>query len=95
MSWLTRIKGNLLNKIRKRIPKKDLEVVEKTRLDRKIENKETPKRIKVVKEKIKEKLPEEVKKQAIEKKKFSVYSKKRKRLRLKKNQKKKESGSKN
>ena len=43
MSWLTRIEGNLLNKIRKRIPKKDLEVVEKTRLDRKIENKETPK----------------------------------------------------
>ena len=77
MSWLTRIKGNLLNKIRKRIPKKDLEVVEKTRLDRKIENKETPKRIKVVKEKIKEKLPEEVKKQAIEKKTYFVLYKKK------------------
>jgi len=77
MSWLTRIKGNLLNKIRKRIPKKDLEVVEKTRLDRKIENKEAPKRIKVVKEKIKEKLPEEVKKQAIEKKKFFGLFKKK------------------
>ena len=77
MSWLTRIKGNLLNKIRKRIPKKDLEVVEKTRLDRKIENKEIPKRIKVVKEKIKEKLPEEVEKQAIEKKTFfGLYKKK-------------------
>ena len=73
MSWLTRIKSNLLNKI----PKKDLEVVEKTRLDRKIENKEIPKRIKVVKEKIKEKLPEEVEKQAIEKKTFFGLFKKK------------------
>ena len=77
MSWLTRIKGNLLNKIRKRIPKKDLEVVEKTRLDKKIENKEAPKKIKVVKEEIKEKLPEEVKKQAIEKKTFFGLFKKK------------------
>ena len=77
MGWLTRIKDNLLNKIKKKIPKKDLEVVEKTRLDRKIENKEIPKKIKVVKEKIKEKFPEEVKKQAIEKKTFFGLFKKK------------------
>ena len=77
MGWLTRIKDNLLNKIKKKIPKKDLEVVEKIRLDRKIENKETPKKIKVEKEKIKEKLPEEVKKQAIEKKTFFGLFKKK------------------
>ena len=41
MGWLTRIKDSLLSKIKKKIPKKDLESVEKTRQEKKIEtNKE-------------------------------------------------------
>ena len=36
MSWLTRIKDSLLSKIKKKIPKKDLESVEKTRQEKKI-----------------------------------------------------------
>ena len=33
MAWLTRIKNSLLSKIRKKIPKKDLQSVEKARQD--------------------------------------------------------------
>ncbi|PPR38170.1 MAG: Signal recognition particle receptor FtsY [Alphaproteobacteria bacterium MarineAlpha6_Bin4] len=36
MGWLTRIKDSLLSKIKKKIPKKDLESVEKSRLEKKI-----------------------------------------------------------
>jgi len=36
MGWLTRIKDSLLSKIKKKIPKKDLESVEKTRQEKKI-----------------------------------------------------------
>ena len=37
MGWLTRIKDSLLSKIKKKIPKKDLESIEKTRQEKKIE----------------------------------------------------------
>ncbi len=40
MGWLTRIKDSLLSKIKKKIPKKDLESIEKTRQEKKIEKKE-------------------------------------------------------
>ena len=43
MAWLTRIKNSLLSKIRKKIPKKDLESVEKTRQEKKIKKIETNK----------------------------------------------------
>ena len=43
MVWLTRIKHSLLSKIRKKIPKKDLESVEKTRQEKKIKKIETNK----------------------------------------------------
>ena len=36
MGWLTRIEDSLLSKIRKKIPKKDLESVEKTRQEKEI-----------------------------------------------------------
>ena len=36
MGWLTRIKDSLLNKIKKKIPKKDFDSVEKTRQEKKI-----------------------------------------------------------
>ena len=34
MGWLTRIKDSLLSKIKKKIPKKDLESIEKTKIGR-------------------------------------------------------------
>ena len=37
MGWLTRIKDSLLSKIKIKIPKKDLESVDKTRQEKKIE----------------------------------------------------------
>ena len=40
MGWLSRIKGSLLSKIKKKIPKKDLESVEKTREEKNIKGKE-------------------------------------------------------
>ena len=43
MAWLTRIKDSLLSKIGKKIPKKDLEFVEKTRQEKKIKKIETNK----------------------------------------------------
>ena len=56
MGWLTRIKDSLLSKIRKKIPKKDLESAEKVRKEKKIKKKE------VVKEKIID--PKEIKKES-------------------------------
>jgi len=43
MGWLTRIKDNLLSKIKKKIPTKDLEIIEKTRQEKKIKKIETNK----------------------------------------------------
>ena len=40
MGWLNRIKDSLLSKIKKEIPKKDLESVEKIREEKKIKIKE-------------------------------------------------------
>ena len=39
MAWLTRIKDSLLKKIKKKIPKKDIESAEKTRLEKKTKSK--------------------------------------------------------
>ena len=55
MGWLTRIKDSLLSKIKKKIPKKDLESVEKSRQEAKVKKidinkKETPKTNKIVAE---------------------------------------------
>ena len=41
MGWLTRIEDSLLSKIRKKIPKKDLESVEKTRQEKEIKKAKT------------------------------------------------------
>ena len=52
MGWLTRIKDSLLSKIKKKIPKKDLESVEKTRKEKKeiIIKEETVQKIEVKEE---------------------------------------------
>ena len=53
MGWLTRIKDSLLSKIKKKIPKKDLESVEKTRQEKKIEtNKEEILKTKKIEEEV-------------------------------------------
>ena len=62
MGWLTRIKDSLLSKIKKKIPKKDLESVEKSRQEAKVKKidinkKETPKTNKIVAEVNEEKEP--------------------------------------
>ena len=62
MGWLTRIKDSLLSKIKKKIPKKDLESVEKSRQEAKVKKvdinkKEAPKTNKIVAEVNKEKEP--------------------------------------
>ena len=44
MGWLNRIKDSLLSKIKKEIPKKDLESVEKIREEKKIKIKEIAKK---------------------------------------------------
>jgi len=44
MGWLTRIKDSLLNKIKKKIPTKDLESIEKTRQEKKVKKIETNKK---------------------------------------------------
>ena len=59
MSWLTRIKDSLLNKIKKKIPKKDIEDIEKKRIEKKFEKKETPKKIEIEAEKTKVISPKE------------------------------------
>ena len=44
MGWLTRIKDSLLSKIKKKIPTKDLESIEKTRQEKKVKKIETNKK---------------------------------------------------
>ena len=44
MGWLTRIKDSLLSKIKKKIPTKDLESIEKTRQEKKVKKIETTKK---------------------------------------------------
>ena len=44
MGWLTRIKDSLLSKIKKKIPTKDLESIEKTRQEKKVKKIETNER---------------------------------------------------
>ena len=59
MGWLSRIKGSLLSKIKKKIPKKDLESVEKTREEKKIKIKEIAKKETPKVEKIKSEIHKE------------------------------------
>ena len=78
MGWLTRIKGSLLSKIKKKIPTKDLESIEKTRQEKKIKKIETNKvELGVHKE---EKKTEELAQEPIKKKRnfFGLYKKKEK-----------------
>ena len=78
MGWLTRIKGSLLSKIKKKIPTKDLESIEKTRQEKKIKKIETNKvELGVHKE---EKKTEELAQEPIKKKRnfFGLFKKKEK-----------------
>jgi len=59
MVWLNRIKDSLLSKIKKKIPKKDLESVEKTREEKKIKIKEIAKKETPKVEKIKSEIHKE------------------------------------
>ena len=59
MGWLNRIKDSLLSKIEKKIPKKDLESVEKTREEKKIKIKEIAKKETPKVEKIKSEIHKE------------------------------------
>jgi len=59
MAWLNRIKDSLLSKIKKKIPKKDLESVEKTREEKKIKIKEIAKKETPKVEKIKSEIHKE------------------------------------
>ena len=52
MAWLTRIKDSLLKKIKKKIPKKDLESAEKTRLEKKTKSKKPKIEIEILPKKI-------------------------------------------
>ena len=85
MAWLNRIKDSLLSKIKKKIPKKDLESVEKIREEKKIKIKEIAKKETQKVEKIKSEIHKEaqetngiVKESTTKKKLFLVYSKKKK-----------------
>ena len=69
MGWLTRIKDSLLSKIKKKIPKKDLESVEKEREEKKIEKNEVVEKI------LKKEVPEKIKTEKIEPKKEPVKKK--------------------
>ena len=53
MAWLTRIKDSLLKKIKKKIPKKDLESAEKTRLEKKTKSKKPKIEVEILPKKIK------------------------------------------
>ena len=78
MGWLTRIKDSLLSKIKKKIPTKDLESIEKTRQEKKVKKIETNKvELGVHKE---EKKTEELAQEPIKKKKsfFGLLKKKEK-----------------
>ena len=59
MGWLTRIQDSLLSKIKKKIPKKDLESVEKTREEKKIKIKEIVKKETAKVEEIKQEIHKE------------------------------------
>ena len=75
MGWLSRIKDSLLKKIKKKVPKKDIETIEKTRREIKIEKKEVSKKEILITKK------ESLKKVEIPKKKgrfFSLFKKKEK-----------------
>ena len=96
MGWLNRIKDSLLSKIKKKIPKKDLESVEKTREEKKIKikeiaKKETPK-VKKIKSEIhkeEQETNEIVKESATKKKTFFDLFKKKEELKIEKDPEKK------
>ena len=96
MGWLNRIKDSLLSKIKKKIPKKDLESVEKTREEKKIKIKEIAKKETPKVEKIKSEIHKEeqetneiVKESATKKKTFFDLFKKKEELKIEKDPKKK------
>ena len=96
MGWLNRIKDSLLSKIKKKIPKKDLESVEKTREEKKINikeiaKKETPKVDKIKPEihKEEQETNEIVKESATKKKTFFGLFKKKEELKIEKDPEKK------
>lgn len=96
MGWLNRIKDSLLSKIKKKIPKKDLESVEKTREEKKIKIKEIAKKETPKVEKIKSEIHKEeqetneiVKESATKKKIFFDLFKKKEELKIEKDPKKK------
>ena len=62
MGWLTRIKDSLLSKIKKKIPTKDLESIEKTRQEKKVKKIETNKREVLKTKKLEPDIPKEEKK---------------------------------
>ena len=96
MGWLNRIKDSLLSKIKKKIPKKDLEFVEKTREEKKIKIKEIAKKETPKVEKIKSEIHKEeqetneiVKESATKKKTFFDLFKKKEELKIEKDPEKK------
>ena len=96
MGWLNRIKDSLLSKIKKKIPKKDLESVEKTREEKKIKIKEIAKKETPKVEKIKSEIHKEeqetneiVKESATKKKIFFDLFKKKEELKIEKDPEKK------
>ena len=96
MAWLNRIKDSLLSKIKKKIPKKDLESVEKTREEKKIKIKEIAKKETPKVEKIKSEIHKEeqetneiVKESATKKKTFFDLLKKKEELKIEKDPEKK------
>ena len=86
MGWLTRIKDSLLSKIKKKIPTKDLESIEKTRQEKKVKKIETNEREVLEPKKLepdiskKEKKVEESSQEPIKKKRsfFGLFKKKEK-----------------
>ena len=96
MGWLNRIKDSLLSKIKKKIPKKDLESVEKTREEKKIKIKEIAKKETPKVEKIKSEIHKEeqetneiVKESTTKKKTFFDLFKKKEELKIEKDPEKK------
>ena len=96
MGWLNRIKDSLLSKIKKKIPKKDLESVEKIREEKKIKIKEIAKKETPKVEKIKSEIHKEeqetneiVKESATKKKTFFDLFKKKEELKIEKDPEKK------
>ena len=96
MGWLNRIKDSLLSKIKKKIPKKDLESVEKIREEKKIKIKEIAKKETPKVEKIKSEIHKEeqetneiVKESTTKKKTFFDLFKKKEELKIEKDPEKK------